>query len=322
MTVEPDQEVSPVPPWAVLLVIFGVFIFYLVGAGFYIDMFTADDLLRDSAPSKDLGHGYSQLLVWAGVSFAGTGLALMIAAYGISSLNGLSGKYKKWALYAYAGFAAISLVSLARIGSGPLEAIRFPLCDAGGNLCAETDHIPILFGWATNIDVFEAINLAKHFMNGAFQLGALAALMAFLFVKAETRTLENAQLKSKEARAQFYCAATILTSIVITDALFYGLITSLNGPESVLGSYYHGHVFYFATISSTVLIMVFFIGLRLEGGENLLLDFVERGAGDTVSEKSWASTFGKFIGSPSISQGVAAFAPLVAAFLGAWSNSA
>lgn len=321
MPAPPSETRSPVAPWVVLSATLGIFLFYLIGAGFFIDIFTADELLKGSPPSKSLSSGYSQLLVWAGASFAAAGVALLIAAYGFSSLNSLVGLYRKWGLYAYGSLAVLSLVSLSRIGSGPLDAIRQPLCSGGANLCAETDEIPILLGWVINIDLFGAINFAKQFMNGAFQLGALAALMAFLFIKAETRTLEDPSQKSKESRAQFYCAAIILTSIITTDALFYGFIASINGQTSVLSSYYHGHVFFFATISSAVLILVFFAGLWFEGGENILIDFVEQGAGEAASEKSWASTLGGFVGSPSIAQGVATFAPLIAAFIGVWGEA-
>lgn len=274
-----------------ILVILAIVIFYVGGATLLLDMVTFDYLIIKEKSLNPFGSAYSAFLTWVATSYGALAVSICMAILAFRALWRLTPQMKLSGIVCFVLISGISIILLLISGNTAFDVAKDTLCYSQG-FCSQ----------GSPLTPSKVSGYTKLCLNSVFQVAAVGLLCGFIFSLADSNDKHTEQ--QKPAITLFYCAALLLTLIVLTDILFFEFMTKILPASSTLLAYQKGFVVFFAIMSSMTLAFALLAGLYLGlSSENVRFD----AAGNEKTSK----ILGSLIGTASVSRSFAALAPII-----------
>ena len=283
-----------------ILIITLIVIFYVGGAILLLELITFDHLIKGDEQLAPFGSAYSAFLTWVATSYGAAAVSICLSMLGFRTLWGLKRSMRMSGIIFSVLIGGISIVLLAIHGNAAFNAAENTLCYSEGFCRGDSSLTPSIVTENTRI-----------FLNAVFQIAAVSLLCGFIFSLAEKS--ESDIDEQKPAITLFYCAALLLSLIVLTDLLFFEFISKILPGDSILLAYQKGFVAFFAIMSSMTLLFALLAGLYLG------LQSSNVGLNSENSEKA-SKLFNSLIGTASISRSLAAFSPILVTLISSFAD--
>ncbi len=150
----------------------------------------------------------------------------------------------------------------------------------------------------------------KTILNAAFQLAAIAVITAFLVFSGPAANMLGNSVR--RTRLLFYLASLVLSLIVLTDALYFDMVSSIVDSKSAMVGYQRGMLFYFAVTSSMTLVLALVAAVVLGGNMDIL---TARKLADGPANRNIGAFLFGIIANHRAAKTVATLAPILAAIL-------
>lgn len=274
-----------------IFIILAIVIFYVGGATLLLEMVTFDHLIQGEENLAPFGSAYSSFLTWIATSYGAGAASICLSILAYRTLVKLTPNMKVSGVVFSVLIGGISIVLLGLSGNAAFNAAEKTLCFSEGFCTQAAPLTPSIVSEYTKLS-----------LNAVFQIAAVSLLCGFIFSLADGDD-DNID-GQRPAITLFYCAALLLTLIVLTDLLFFEFVSKILPMESTLLAYQKGFVVFFAIMSSMTLLFALLAGLYLGlHSEDIRLNAESR-------EKA-SNIFGSLIGTASISRSLAAFSPIL-----------
>ena len=283
-----------------ILIIMLIVIFYVGGATILLEMITFDHLISGDEKLAPFGSAYSAFLTWVATSYGAGAVSICMSILAFRTLLKLTPSMKFSAIIFSVFIGGISILLLGLSGNAAFNAAENTLCFSEG-FCAQGVAL-------TPAIVSEYTKLS---LNTVFQIAAVTLLCGFIFSLADGN--DNDIEEQKPAITLFYCAALLLTLIVLTDLLFFEFMTKILPEDSTLLAYQKGFVVFFAIMSSVTLLFALLAGIYLG------LQSSHVGLNSDNNEKA-SKLFNSLIGTASISRSLAAFSPILVTLISSFAD--